>query len=226
MTPIRTPTLRAALICILTLAVGLPVLLMSGCATINEDVLKMQAEARIQTEKTEQARLATLSALAGGEKAGEGARVAGIMALVQAPRSLGQSTPILAQRNWADYMMQALGLAVQVHGINSGRDVSIAQSNNSRDISLASYGALAETAGLIQAPQPNITASGAGASTGGAGNWHWEQIGPDSNNTTSGDTSTTTDSHDATATPTVVTQPPPVILRPEVVQPIIWTPAP
>lgn len=186
-----------------------------GCSTISEDVMKMQAEARIQAERTEQARLNTLQALAGGEKAGEGARVAGIMALVQAPRSHSQqSTPILAQRNWADYMMQALGLAVQVHGINSGRDVSITQSNNNRDISLASYGALAETAGLIQAPQANITASGDGASTGGAGNWHWEQVGPDSNN--HGDTVTTTT--DNTSTPTVVPQPAPVVVRPEIVR--------
>lgn len=72
------------------------------------------------------------------------------------------------------------------------------------------------------------TASGAGASTGGAASY--EQVGPDSQNTTSGDTatttSTTTDSHDATATPTVVTQPAPVVIRPEVVTPIIWTPIP
>jgi hypothetical protein len=54
-------------------------LALSACATLNEDVVRLQAEARIQTEKTEQARLNTLAALAGGEKAGDGARVAGII---------------------------------------------------------------------------------------------------------------------------------------------------
>ncbi len=70
------------------------------------------------------------------------------------------------------------------------------------------------------------TASGAGASTGGAG--HYEQVGPDSQNTTTGDTNTTTtttatDDHSvtSTATPTVVNQPTPVIVRPEIVSPII-----
>lgn len=58
------------------------------------------------------------------------------------------------------------------------------------------------------------TASGDGASTGGAGNWHWEQVGPDSNN--HGDTVTTTT--DNTSTPTVVIQPAPVVVRPEIVQ--------
>jgi hypothetical protein len=72
------------------------------------------------------------------------------------------------------------------------------------------------------------TASGDGSATGGSGAYHTEQIGPDSNNTTttSGDTTTTTDSHDATATPTVVNQPPPIVVRPEVVNPVIWTPIP
>ena len=49
--------------------------------------------------------------------------------------------------------------------------------------------------------ETNNTASGAGSSTGGDGNH--EQIGPDSQNQAN-TTTTSTDSHDATATPTIV----------------------
>ena len=50
------------------------------------------------------------------------------------------------------------------------------------------------------------------------------QIGPDSANTTSGDAITTTDSHDATAEPVVVLQPSPVLVYPEVVNPVVIAP--
>ena len=72
------------------------------------------------------------------------------------------------------------------------------------------------------------TASGAGASTSGAASYHTEQIGPDSQNNTSGDTTTTTttDNHSATAPPTIVNQPAPVIVHPTIVNPIIHEVAP
>ena len=205
----RKPVHSVIFYWILALAIGVPalvsILAMSGCATVSDDVLKAQANARAEAAKAEQARYTMMSLVA--PRLDPGGAGASMALMSQSSRALGQTATVLQSRHWADYIMQALGLAVQVHGINSGRDVAIAQSNNSRDVSVASYEALSETAGLIQSPQANMTytASGDGASTGGAGSWHWEQVGPDSNNTTSGDTI------DNTSTPTVVN---PVVVTP------------
>lgn len=66
------------------------------------------------------------------------------------------------------------------------------------------------------------TASGAGASTGGAASYRSDQIGPNSQNPTSTTTTTTDNSVTATATPTVVMQPTPVIVTQPA--PIVVTP--
>lgn len=183
----------------------LPLILLSGCASSpNYELLRLQAEAKLEAQINESKRLDAIRALGEGSDA---ARVAGIMALMQQQKA-SPILPVANQRSWGDYAMQALGLAVQVHGINKSAGVAIAQSNNSRDVSIASYNALSDVAGQIQAPSYTYTASGDGSSTGGSGNWGWEQIGPDSNNTT-GNTAI-----DNTSTPTVVFQPAPVIVAP------------
>jgi hypothetical protein len=72
------------------------------------------------------------------------------------------------------------------------------------------------------------TASGDGAATGGTASLHTEQIGPNSQNSPTTNTTSTTDNSNqgnATATPTVVTQPAPVVV-PQPAPVIVTQPAP
>lgn len=203
----------------------------AGCSTMTGGPSKAELdrwatnklELQIEKMQAQRAREQAVEAIA---KQGEHGAFAAAMVLLSEGRADNRTQaeipPWAGRKGIMDYLIPILGLGVQVHGINANRDVSIAASNNSRDVSVASYSALSGVAGMIQSSNTTTTytASGDGASTGGTAAYHTEQIGPDSNNTTSGDTTTTTDRHDvtdshnATATPTVV--------YPEVVNPVIW----
>lgn len=216
----------------LRLFIILIVLGLAGCSTMTggpspaelERWATNKLELQIEKMQAQRAREQAVEAIA---KQGEHGAFAAAMVLLSEGRADNRTQaeipPWAGRKGIMDYLIPILGLGVQVHGINANRDISIASSNNSRDVSVASYSALSSVAGMIQSSNTTTyTASGDGASTGGTAAYHTEQIGPDSNNTTSGDTTTTTDRHDvtdshnATATPTVV--------YPEVVNPVIWAP--
>jgi hypothetical protein len=122
------------------------------------------------------------------------AKVAAVMSLqMQGNNAQGQSQ-VVAPRSFGDQLLQwtsvLLPTATQIYSVGKQAQVGIAQSNNATALGISTNNAFVGIAGKIQAPAANIT------------------------NTTTNTTTTTTDS---THAPTVVTQPTPVIVRPEVV---------
>ena len=122
-----------------------------------------------------------------------------------------QPSQIAAPKSWADYAFQWTGLLLptigQVYGINKQTQVGIVQSNNATALGVSTNAAFVGLAGKIQAPAASVTTTtsttigaNSGANSGNSGRLAGTSI------------------TDNTSTPTVVTQPAPVIVRPEVVQ--------
>lgn len=158
--------------------------LLAGCANAPTAEIE-SARARIAEARAAEAKSFNDAAatLASGEKVGDGPRTAALMLMFTRQQSLAQSQPVLQPApGWADYGLRILDVALRAYGIQKGADVAIRQSDNAREVSVASYGALADTAGLIQAPAANVTLSGTGVLGDGA-------------YTAPVTTSTTTDSH-------------------------------
>ncbi len=166
--------------------------LLAGCANTPTAEIE-SARARIAEARAAEARSFNDAAatLASGDKVGDGPRTAALMLMFTRQQSLAQSQPVLQSGpGWADYGLRILDVALRAYGIQKGADVAIRQSDNAREVSVASYGALADTASLIQAPAANVTLSGTGVIGDGA------YTAPVSTTTTATTTTmTSTDNH-------------------------------
>ncbi len=144
--------------------------LLAGCASTKPPE-RTDAEARIAEARAAEAKSFNdaMATLGSGEKAGDGPRTAAIMLMFTRQQSLAQSPPVMQRGpGLADYGLRILDVALRAYGIQKGADVAIHQSDNARDVSVASYGALSDVAGMIQAPQANVTLSGTGVIGDGA----------------------------------------------------------
>lgn len=171
-------------------------LALTGCATA-----EYQAYADIHKARS-QAEAARYAALADIAKQGDtAAKVAAVMSLnqgaaqsqshVAAPKSLGDS---LLQ--WTAALLPSL---TNIYGINKQAQVGITQSNNAAAVGISTNRAFVDIAAKIQSPAANVTTTTSTA---------------DNSVRT---TTTTTDNSvrtDTTHSPTVVTQPEPVIVQP------------
>jgi PBP1b-binding outer membrane lipoprotein LpoB len=186
-------------------------LFLTGCAT-NEyaayaDAHKAQAAAQT----------ARYQALADIAKMGDTtAKVAAVMSLQMS--SAQQNAQIATPKSWADYAMQWTGLLLptfgQVYSVNKQTTLGMRQSDNATALGISTNAAFVGIASKIQAPAANVTLSGTGVI--GAGTY---SIGANSGSN-SGNSGRLAGGAitDNTATPTVVNQPTPVVVRPEVVQ--------
>jgi hypothetical protein len=192
------------------LALAVCALSLTGCATKEyqayADAHKAQAAAQT----------ARYQALADIAKQGDTtAKVAAVMSLQMG--SAQQNTQINAPRNWADYALQWTGLLLptigQIYTINKQTSLGMRQSDNATALGVSTNAAFVGIASQIQAPAANMTVSGTGVI--GAGSY---SIGANSGSN-SGNSGRLAggDITDNTSVPTVVTQPAPVIVRPEVV---------
>jgi hypothetical protein len=127
-------------------------------------------------------------------------------------QSGGQASQIAAPKSAAEHLIQWTSILLpsltNIYGINKQAQVGIAQSNNATTLGVSTNAAFVGLAGKIQAPASNITTTttstvgaNSGANSGNSGRLAGTSI------------------TDNTSTPTVVVQPAPVIVRPEVIQP-------
>lgn len=150
--------------------------LLAGCAS-TQPPGRTDTEARIAEARAAEAQSfnQAMATLGSGDKVGDGPRTAALMLMFTRQQSLAQSVPVMQRGpNWADYGLRILDVALRAYGIDKGADVAIHQSDNARDVSVASYGALAEVAGQIQAPavpQANITQTLSGSGVIGDGSY-------------------------------------------------------
>jgi hypothetical protein len=179
-------------------------LALTGCATAE---YQAYAEAHKAQAASQTARYQALADIA--KQGDTTAKVAAVMSLQMGGQQ--QTSQIAAPKSWADYAFQWTGLLLptigQVYGINKQTQVGIVQSNNATTLGVSTNAAFVGLAGKIQAPAANITTTttstvgaNSGANSGNSGRLAGTSI------------------TDNTSTPTVVTQPAPVIVRPEVVQ--------
>lgn len=149
-------------------AITISLFLLAGCASTNTAHIAAQAkaaEAKAQADKAFSESVATL-----GAGAGDGPKTAALMLLFTRQQSLAQSQPVLPREtNWADYGFRFLDVALRAYGIERGAAVAMRQSDNAREVSVASYGALSDVAGMIQAPQADITTTLSGTGVIGDG---------------------------------------------------------
>ncbi len=173
---------------------------LSGCATAEyqayADVHKAQAQAQA-------ARYKALSDIAA--QGDTTAKVAAVMSLQMGSQQT--QSQVAAPKSFGDHLLQwtsiLLPTATQVYSINKQASTSIAQSNNATALGISTNQAFVGIAGKIQAPAANVTTTigaNSGANSGNSGRLAGTSI------------------TDNTSTPTVVTQPAPVIVRPEVVR--------
>lgn len=171
-------------------------LLISGCATVDKDVAKAQADAQVQAGK---ARVAEAEASAEESRAviALAAKIdaggASAYLVAKALKGLGAQPQQVVQVSqpqslWGLAWQSALQVAdivMRGYGIKATRDVGIVQSNNQAATTIASYGAFGQmgqsieragTAGYpyVQAPQPNITQTLSGTGVLGSGSY----VGP------------------------------------------------
>jgi hypothetical protein len=192
---------------------------LTGCATGQQYTAFAEAH-RAQAA----AQTARYQALADIAKMGDTtAKVAAVMSLQQGSGGQSQAqiaAPVsTAERalQWTATLLPTLG---HFYTINKQTSLGIAQSNNAAALGMSTNRAFVDIAGKIQAPTPNMTLSGTGVL--GSGSY---TIGANSgaNSGNSGRLAGTSIT-DNTATPTVVTQPAPIIVRPEVVTIPVVTP--
>lgn len=175
-------------------------LLFAGCASTRD----YEAYAEIHKAKAT-AEAARYTALAEIAKQGDTtAKVAAVMSLQQQGGASAQSN-VSAPRSNADIMLQWASILVpsltQAYAIGQNATVQIEQSRNSALTTQNTNAAFVGIAGKIQAPGAvtNTTLSGTGSL--GSGTYSID--------------------NSATATPTVVNQPAPIVVRPEIVQPVV-----
>lgn len=192
-------------------------LALTGCATQDYQHYAQAQMAMAQAKSTaDQARYTALARIA--ESGDSVARVAAVMSLAglgegarQAPSTVAAPTaPGSTALQWASILVPGV---TQAWGISQQVKLGMRQSDNSTALGMSTNAAFVGMAGQIQAPAPNVSLSGTGVI--GSGSY---TIGANSgsNSGNSGRLAGTAIT-DSTATPTVVTQPAPVIVRPEVV---------
>lgn len=192
-------------------------LALTGCATQDYQHYAQAQMAMAQAKSTaDQARYTALARIA--ESGDSVARVAAVMSLAglgdgarQAPSTVAAPTaPGSTALQWASILVPGV---TQAYGISQQVKLGMRQSDNSTALGMSTNAAFVGMAGQIQAPAPSMTLSGTGVI--GSGSY---TIGANSgsNSGNSGRLAGTAIT-DSTATPTVVTQPAPVIVRPEVV---------
>lgn len=165
---------------------------MTGCAGMQAARGDAQAQAVQARAEADKARSVAETARAEAEKAyidglrtmvagaGDGPRLAAVMAAFTSRQSLAQSPPVMAapvmsapprQPDLVDRGFQLLNLLLRGYEIDRSTEAAMHASDNARDIQLGAYGAIRDTAGEIQAPAASqtytLTASGAGAVAGG-----------------------------------------------------------
>lgn len=164
------------------------VLALSGCATAEYQAYADVHKARAQAEAARYAALADIA-----RQGDTTAKVAAVITLNQ-----GNSTNqahVAAPKTWAETALQwtatLLPSLTTIYSVQKQTEVGITQSNNARELGISTNRAFVDIAGRIQAPAANVT------------------------NTTTTTTNTATDNSvrtDNTHTPTVVTQPAPVVV--------------
>jgi hypothetical protein len=180
-------------------------LTLTGCAT------GQQYQAYADAHKAQaSAQSARYQALADIAKQGDTtAKVAAVMSLQMGGQQ--QQSQIAAPKTVGDHLIQWTSILLpsltNIYGINKQAQVGIAQSNNATSLGISTNAAFVGLAGKIQAPAANVTTTSTIGANSGANSGNSGRLAG---------TSIT----DNTSTPTVVTQPAPVIVRPEVVQPI------
>jgi hypothetical protein len=169
-------------------------------ATANAQAERYKALGRLADSGSDVAKVAAVMALAG---LGEGAR--------QAPSN------VAAPVSGGDRALQVASVLAPVvtnaYMISRNVKLGMRQSDNATALGISTNNAFFGIAGKIQAPAPNMTLSGTGVL--GSGSY---TIGANSG-TNSGNSGRLagTSITDNTATPTVVTQPAALVVRPEVV---------
>jgi hypothetical protein len=172
-----------------------------GCAgTVKTTASDAQARAMQARADADKARAEAEKAYIDGlrvmvDGAGDGPRLAAVMAAFTARQSIAQTPPLLSQPavrepDLVDRGMQLLNVLLRGYEIERGASVAMHASDNARDVQLGQFGAFTDMAGLIQAPavpQANQTtqtwttltqtASGAGAAVGGAGSYAAPSLG-------------------------------------------------
>jgi hypothetical protein len=141
--------------------------------------VQARAEADKARAEAEQAYIDGLRIMVQG--AGDGPRLAAVMAAFTSRQSFAQSPPLMAapprQPDLVDRGFQLLDFLLRGYQIERGAEVAMHASDNARDVQLGQFGAFADMASQIQAPAANETAqtwttltqtaSGAGAAAGG-----------------------------------------------------------
>jgi hypothetical protein len=196
---------------------ALATLALTGCATNQYEAYTAATTAQaVATANAQAERYKALARLA--DSGSDVARVAAVMAL--AGHSAGTTTqagPIAAPRSPGDTALQWASILAptitQAYMIGQNVKLGMRQSDNSTTLGISTNSTFASVAGQIQAPAPNMTLSGTGVL--GSGSY---SIGANSG-TNSGNSGRLagTSITDNTATPTVVTQPAALVVRPEVV---------
>lgn len=184
---------------------------LTGCATA-------QYQAYVDAHKAQAAaQTARYQALTEIAKMGDTtAKVAAVISLNAG--NTPQSSQIAAPKSWADYALQWTGLLLptvgQVYTINKQTSLGMRQSDNATALGISTNQAFVGIASQIQAPAASVTTIG-GNGVIGAGSY---SIGANSG-ANSGNAGRLAGGAitDNTATPTVLTQPAPLVVRPEVV---------
>ena len=190
-----------------TIVIILTALALTGCATGQQ--YQAYAEAHKAQAASQTARYEALAKIA--EMGDTTAKVAAVISL-QGAGQQGQSQ-IAAPRSASDQALQWAGILVpavsQAYMIGQNVKLGMRQSDNATALGVSTNGAFVGIAGKIQAPAANVTTTttstvgaNSGANSGNSGRLAGTSI------------------TDNTSTPTVVVQPAPVVVRPEVVQPV------
>jgi hypothetical protein len=180
------------------------VLALTGCATNKE--YEAYAEAHKAQAAAQSARYQALADIA--KQGDTTAKVAAVMSLQMGGQQ--QQSQIAAPKTVGDHLIQWTSILLpsltNIYGINKQASVGIAQSNNATSLGISTNAAFVGLAGKIQAPAANVTTTSTIGANSGANSGNSGRLAG---------TSIT----DNTSTPTVVVQPAPVIVRPEVIQP-------
>lgn len=165
---------------------------------------RYKALAAIAMSGSDTARVAAVMSLSGLGGLGGGGAQAAPGPAIAAPRSPGDTA-----LQWASVLLPSV---TQLYSIGQQVKLGIHQSDNSTALGVSTNNAFVGLAGKIQAPAANVTTTTNTTTTSTIG----ANSGANSGN--SGRLAGTSIT-DNTSTPTVVTQPAPVIVRPEVIQP-------
>jgi hypothetical protein len=193
-------------------------LALAGCATGQQYQAYTQATTAqaVAASNAQAERFKALGRLA--DSGSDVAKVAAVMALAgHNTNDSARAAPIAAPRSTGDTALQWASILVpgvtQAYMIGTNARLSMRQSDNATALGMSTNSAFLGMASQIQAPAPNMTLSGTGVL--GSGSY---TIGANSG-TNSGNSGRLagTSITDNTSVPTVVQQPAPTIVRPEVV---------